>query len=224
MRANGLGACVTVSHVSSDELCTLLLPPYPFSDEAAAELQANGLGACVTVSHRDVEGLGFPCGGLQQEGGNDASNATKPGSTGDGKGEGMEQSDKGNDGSREGGDDVAKPGSVGEGPSEGLPNTDKGVNGSSREGGQGAKEQGGGSGGQGTHDAEESVEGGSLNLAGCADAVFLDLPAPPKVRAMLCAATQIRSWLWDLCVLDIALLGLPAPPKVQCSMREGGSD
>lgn len=157
--------------------------PFPLrapADEAAAEICANGLASCVSVRHRDVEGQGFPCGGVG--GGRGGAGAADERCSGEGQssnGRGML------------GADCAQEEAEGSGKAD-------------QQSGDGAAAQARGQ-GQGAQEEGNGVEG-ELNLAGVADAVFLDLPTPPKVRPAG------------------LFLDLPTPPRVRpaglCLSRE----
>eukprot|EP00983_Pelagomonas_calceolata_P134397 1162059-Pelagomonas_calceolata.AAC.7 len=135
------------------------------ADEAAAEVRSNGLASCVTIRHRDVEGCGFPCGqGQTGEGEQGKGSCATIGMDGDGlRMDGTRSEADG--GSTCGGDKE-----VGKG--EGC--------GRVQDGGSEIQQQGG----AGKEDGSDAGRDDELNLAGKADAVFLDLPAPPKNQKM----------------------------------------
>ncbi|KAF5842670.1 S-adenosyl-L-methionine-dependent methyltransferase [Dunaliella salina] len=175
------------------------------ANEADAEVRSNGLAPCVTIRHRDVEGCGFPCGqGRAGEGGQAQGSAATSGRGGDGlKGDG-------------------KPGEADGSPACG---------GGKEEGRSGV--QGGESASQ--QQERDSKEDGSgagrddeLNLAGKADAVFLDLPAPPKVipSAAICLKPNGRLCSFSPCIEQVQkvcraleLAGFTDILTIECLLR-----
>ncbi len=126
---------------------SLLLAPLPGAEEAAREFAEHGLSPYVTVRQRNIEALGFPCGGRAAEAmrrQRQRAAARGDGSPGAGEEDEEEEEDEGEEGGEEG---------------------------------DGAK-------GAAAAEAEVAGAGEEVDLAGAADAVFLDLPAPYKVRGV----------------------------------------
>eukprot|EP00200_Dunaliella_tertiolecta_P010339 CAMPEP_0202383732 /NCGR_PEP_ID=MMETSP1127-20130417/50919_1 /ASSEMBLY_ACC=CAM_ASM_000462 /TAXON_ID=3047 /ORGANISM="Dunaliella tertiolecta, Strain CCMP1320" /LENGTH=368 /DNA_ID=CAMNT_0048983307 /DNA_START=41 /DNA_END=1144 /DNA_ORIENTATION=- len=179
------------------------------ANEAAAEVRSNGLASCVTIRHRDVEGCGFPCGqGQTGEGEQGKGSCATIGMDGDGlRMDGTRSEADG--GSTCGGDKE-----VGKG--EGC--------GRVQDGGSEIQQQGG----AGKEDGSDAGRDDELNLAGKADAVFLDLPAPPKVipSAAICLKPNGRLCSFSPCIEQVQnvcraleLAGFTDILTVECLLR-----